>query len=88
MNTPTSPRRGRPPLATPEQVLEQIRAFAREGQLFRVHLTHPALYARARRHHGTWARALEAAGVQYQQVLLDARKRSLDGRRRPKHNAA
>lgn len=88
MNTPTTPRRGRPPLATPEQVLDQIRAFARDGQLFRVHLSHPALYARARRHHGTWAAALQAAGVAYDQVLAEARRRSLDGRRRPDHNAA
>lgn len=88
MHATAAPRRGRPPLATREQVLEQIREFARDGQLFRVHLTHPALYARARRHHGTWAAALEAAGVAYEEVLSTARRRSLDGRRRPADSAA
>lgn len=77
-----APRRGRPPLASREQVLEQIREFARAGQLFRVHVSHPALYARARRHHGTWAAALTAAGVPYETIVAEARRRSLDGRRK------
>ncbi|MFN8589087.1 MAG: hypothetical protein U0704_14950 [Candidatus Eisenbacteria bacterium] len=88
MHASAAPRRGRPPLATREQVLEQIRELARDGRLFRAHLSHPALYARARRHHGTWAAALTAAGVAYEQVLADARRRSLDGRRRPTDSAA
>jgi len=43
-------RRGRPVEMAPETVLERIRGLSerREG-LFRVHRTHPALYARARR---------------------------------------
>lgn len=85
--SPSSPshatsRRGRPPLASREQVIEQIRAISQEGGLFRVHIEHPALYARARRHHGSWAAALEAAGIRYDSIVADARRRSVDRRRR------
>jgi hypothetical protein len=75
-------RRGRP-LEVPEPVvLEQIqRLAAREEGLFRVHHTHSALYARARRMFGTWARAVEAAGLRYADALSEARRRSF-GRRR------
>lgn len=80
--TPNAPtRRGRPPLASREQVLEQIRSISQEGRLFRVHIEQPALYARARRHHGSWAAALEAAGIRYDAVVADARRRSIDTRR-------
>ena len=75
-------RRGRPPLASREQVLDQIRGISQDGRLFRVHIEHPALYARARRHHGSWAAALEAAGIGYHAVLSDARRRSMDTRRK------
>jgi len=80
--SPTTPRRrGRPPLVTPEQVLEEIREAARGGQLFRVHIHRPALYARARRLFGTWAGALAAAGVDHRSTVEAARRTSLETRR-------
>jgi hypothetical protein len=79
---PAPRRRGRPPLAGPEQVLEQIREAAADNRLFRVHLDHPALYARARRLFGTWAGALHAAGVDYEGVIAEARRRAAATRRR------
>ena len=76
-----APRRGRPPLMDRAQALAAIRSAAERGELFRVHLEQPALYARARRMWGSWGAALEAAGVDYGQVMTAARRRSLDGRR-------
>jgi hypothetical protein len=84
VNPPGSPpprRRGRPPLATPEQVLDELRAASDAGTLFRVHLASPALYARARRLWGSWAGALRAAGIDYRRVVEQARRRSLETRR-------
>ena len=52
------------------------------GQLFRVHLDTPALYARARRLFGTWAAALAAAGLNHRAAVAAARERSLETRRR------
>lgn len=74
-------RRGRPALATPAEVVEQIRAAQADGGLFRVHISRPALYARARRIWGTWAAALAAAGIDHEDTMSDARKRSMDSRR-------
>ncbi len=74
-------RRGRPPMRTPAQVLEEIRAAAQSGKLFRVHLDQPALYARARRMWGTWAAALREAGVDYHGIVQTARTRALETRR-------
>jgi hypothetical protein len=64
-------------------VLEKIGQLAtrREG-LFRVHHTHPGLYARARRQFGSWAAAVRAAGVDYDTALTAARNRSIQARRR------
>jgi len=74
--------RGRPLLMTREAVLEKIRQLAaREEGIFRVHLTHSGLYARARRMFGSWAAALEAAGVNYGQTVAHARGRALRSRR-------
>jgi hypothetical protein len=74
--------RGRPLLMTHETVLVKIRALAaREEGIFRVHLTHGGLYARARRMFGSWAAAVEAAGVNYGQSLARARGRALRTRR-------
>jgi hypothetical protein len=74
--------RGRPLLMPPETVLEKIRHLARrEEGIFRVHLTHSGLYARARRMFGSWAAALEAAGVNYQSTIEEARGRSLRARK-------
>jgi hypothetical protein len=63
-------------------VLEKIRHLAgRDEGIFRVHLTHSGLYARARRMFGSWAAAVEAAGVDYGQSLERARGRGLRARR-------
>jgi hypothetical protein len=76
-------RRGRPLLMNREQVLEQIRTIATAGDgLFRMHHQHPGLYARARRQFGSWPAAVRAAGVDYGRTLDDARRRSLETRRR------
>jgi len=77
-----SRRRGRPPLASPDEVLEQIHKAAAGGGLFRVHLDRPALYARARRLWGSWAGALLAAGLDYAGTIAESRRRALDTRRR------
>jgi hypothetical protein len=75
-------RRGRPPLCTPESVLDEIRSEAALGQLFRVHVHKPALYARARRGWGTWGGALRAAGLDSRVILEAARLRAIETRRR------
>jgi hypothetical protein len=77
-----SGRRGRPLLMPKEAVLEKIRQLARRDEgIFRVHLTHGGLYARARRMFGSWAAAVEAAGVNYQRTIEHARSRALRARR-------
>jgi hypothetical protein len=77
-----SRRRGRPIEMAPETVLERVRALAarREG-LFRVHHTHPALYARARRLFGSWEGAVLAAGLDYRQIVEQAAQRAIRARR-------
>ena len=77
----TPRRRGRPPLATPEEVMDQIRTVARAGGLFRVHVVNPALYARARRLWGSWAGALLAAGIDHGATVSAARRRALETRK-------
>jgi len=75
-------RRGRPELMSRHQVLDLIRELASsDGGLFRVHQTNPDLYARARRQFGTWSSAVQAAGVDYRQVMDVSRRRSIDTRR-------
>ncbi len=75
-------RRGRPLLMPKAVVLEEIRQLARrEEGIFRAHLTHGRLYARARRMFGSWAAALETAGVDYAHTLERARRRGLRSRR-------
>ena len=64
------------------EVLSLIRDKQAAGTLFRVHREHPGLYARARRLFGSWARALETAGLDHSQAMSDARRRSLETRRR------
>ena len=73
--------RGRPPLATRDDVIEQIRAAAQSGELFRVHLMQPALYARARRIFGTWSEALQASGIDHGSIVQQARRRAVESRR-------
>lgn len=75
-------RRGRPLEMSPGQLLERIRERAGAGGLFRVHLAEPALYARARRLFGSWARAVEAAGLDHTAVVSAARRRAHESRRR------
>jgi hypothetical protein len=76
--------RGRPALVPREIVLEHIRRLSRsEAGLFRAHHIHGALYARARRQFGSWAAALEAAGIDYRETLSQARKRGA-ARARPR----
>src|SRR5262249_41407642 len=74
--------RGRPLEMSPDTLLERIRARAVSGELFRVHLSEPALYARARRLFGSWARALAAAGLDHAAAVAAARRRSHEARRR------
>lgn len=77
-----APRRGRPLLVSREAVLERIRQLsARPEGLYRIHRSHPALYARARRLCGSWAAAVRAAGLDYEAAIGAARERSLKTRR-------
>ena len=75
-------RRGRPLEMSPGELLERIRDRAAAGALFRVHLAEPALYARARRLFGSWARALAAAGLDHRAAVSEARRRAHEARRR------
>jgi hypothetical protein len=75
-------RRGRPLEMSASELLERIRDRAAVGGLFRVHLAEPALYARARRLFGSWARALAAAGLDHTAAVSEARRRAHEGRRR------
>jgi hypothetical protein len=53
-----------------DAVSEAIRALhGQTGGLARVHRTHPALYARARRAYGSWRAAVAAAGIDYGQEV-------------------
>ena len=79
---PPRRRRGRPLEMAPEAVLDTIRDRASAGRLFRVHLAEPALYARARRLFGSWARALSAAGLDHAALVAAARRRGHEARRR------
>lgn len=81
-------RRGRPLEMSSHEVLRAIRDRFDEGTLFRIHLSQPGLYARARRQFGSWARALAAAGVDHTRALAEARRRSLDTRRRARQTGA
>lgn len=76
-------KRGRPLAMSPSQVLERIREIAKsENGLFRTHRVQSGLYARARRLFGSWAAAVDAAGVDYRAALGAARERSVLTRRR------
>jgi hypothetical protein len=75
-------RRGRPLEMSATELLERIRERAAMGGLFRVHLAEPALYARARRLFGSWARALDAAGLDHTATVSAARRRAHEARRR------
>lgn len=74
-------KRGRPLEMSADEVLRLIRDKQAAGTLFRVHREQPGLYARARRLFGSWARALETAGLDHSRAMADARRRSLETRR-------
>ena len=83
LERPKNRGRGRPVLMPVAVVIEKIRALGRRREgLFRVHHTHPGLYARARRQFGSWAAAVAAAGMDYGSTLSAARLRSIRARRR------
>jgi len=70
-------------------VIVQIRELAAGGDgLFRVHRTHPDLYARARRYFGSWAAAVGVAGLDYASAIRVARDRSRVTLRRGGREAA
>ena len=76
-------RRGRPPRMTAPELLDRIRQLAgRAESLFRIHRTHPSLYAVARRRFGSWSEAVRAAGLDYAGAVNLARSRALRKRRR------
>src|SRR5262245_63490242 len=79
-------KRGRPLEVSAADVLRKIRAEFERGTLFRMHHAQPALYARARRLFGSWAGALAAAGVDHARAVADARRRSLEDRRRARQH--
>ena len=55
---------------TRAMVEEKIRALhAQAGGLSRVHRTHAALYAQARRAFGSWREAVKASGLDYHQEV-------------------
>jgi hypothetical protein len=77
-------RRGRPIEMQPAMLLERIQKLAsRRDGLFRIHRTHRDLYSRARRQFGSWAAAVQAAGLDYEIAMRRARARSIENRRKP-----
>lgn len=69
-------KRGRPLEMAPEEVLRRIREWGERNELFRVHREQPAFYARARRLFGSWAGALQQAGIDHHSVIETARRRA------------
>jgi hypothetical protein len=60
------------------QVLATIRDLHHQaGGLSRIHRTHPALYAQARRAFGSWRAAVAAAGLDYGHELHQSLRRGL-----------
>ncbi len=56
------------------------RLHGQAGGLSRVHHTHPALYAKARRAFGSWREAVAAAGLDYTRERRDSLRRGLSMR--------
>ena len=79
-------KRGRPLEMAPAEVLKRIRSEHEQGTLFRMHREQPSLYARARRLFGSWASALAQAGVDHSRAVADARRRSIETRRRARQS--
>lgn len=64
-----------------QKVLETIRALhGTNGGLSRVHRTHAALYAQARRAFGSWRDAVSAAGIDYAHERNESLRRGLSMR--------
>jgi hypothetical protein len=80
--------RGRPVMMSPNAVIERIRQLAHSEGLYKVHHAHSGLYARARRQFGSWAGAVQAAGVDYGAALFVARRRSIETRRKLRRERA
>ncbi len=78
---PAPRRRGRPLEMSPDEVLFNIRHLAARGEMFRVHIGHPALYARARRLFGSWSAAVQRAGADYAGAVESARRQAVATRR-------
>ena len=67
MSTLLEPEVVAPEGETRSKVLETIKALhLRNGGLSRIHRTHAALYAQARRAFGSWRDAVAAAGLDYE----------------------
>lgn len=78
---PAPRRRGRPLEMSPDEVLTRIRQLAASGEMFRVHVGHPSLYARARRLFGSWSAAVQRAGADYAGAVESARRQAAASRR-------
>jgi hypothetical protein len=83
---PAAPNAARLPLAPAPAVDDDRRRVVAEiiqrlhgqaGGLSRVHHTHPALYAKARRAFGSWREAVAAAGLDYVRERRDSLRRGL-----------
>lgn len=61
-----------------EHVIDVIRGLHEQsGGLSRIHRSHPALYAQARRAFGSWREAVAAAGINYDHELNQSLRRGL-----------
>ena len=80
--------RGRPRRFSDDALRDRIRALARTRDgLFRIHRRHPDLYASARRRFGSWAAAVRGLGLNYDEAVEQARRRSRRNLRRPRDRA-
>ena len=66
-----------------EEIQRHVRAAIRDlhaqaGGLSRIHRTHPALYAQARRAFGSWREAVAAAGLDYGHEVDQSLRRGLE----------
>lgn len=77
-----TPRVTEGPGAERRRIVAEIihRLHGQAGGLSRVHHTHPALYAKARRAFGTWREAVAAAGLDYVRERRDSLRRGLSAR--------
>ncbi len=72
-----------PAASTRDRIRSAIRDLhGRSGGLARIHRTHPALYAQARRAFGSWRAAVAASGLDYDRELEQNLRRGLQLRDR------